>query len=97
VNIAITGRHHVPEAPVRDYIHEKLGRVFRLCTRLTDAHVRVDRSHGIFRVDAQVGAPRHQTFVARGESADLRGAIDGVEAKLEAQIRQWKDRMQGRR
>ena len=93
VNIAISGRHHSTDPQVRSYIEEKVRKILRLHERLTEAKIIWDQEHGSYVMEAHVAAPRHHSFNARAEATDLRAATDSIEAKLEAQIRHWKDKM----
>jgi ribosome-associated translation inhibitor RaiA len=44
-----------------------------------------------------IGVNRGQVLAARAETEDFYGAIDAVEAKLETQLRRYKERLQDRK
>jgi putative sigma-54 modulation protein len=93
LEITITGRHQPIDAPAREYLEEKLGRLARISERLTAVTAVVDQEHGRHVVELTVSAPPNHVFSAKAEGDDLRKAIDGADHKLEAQVRSWKDKL----
>jgi putative sigma-54 modulation protein len=93
VNINVTCRHQQVEPAVRDYAVDRIEKVLRVFERLDAAQVVFDHEHDDYVVEAIVSAPKGAQFTARAEGRDLRATIDSACQKLEAQVRNWKDRL----
>ncbi len=93
MDITITARHQAVDANAREYLEAKLQRLTRLSERVIIVHAILDHEHGEHIVELVASAPPHHRFSARAEGVDLRHTIDAADAKLEAQIRHWKDRL----
>ena len=93
MEITITARHQSVEASVREYLEGRLARLARIFERLTAVHAILDHEHAQHVVELTASAPPHHWFSARAEEAGLRYAIDLAEHKIEAQVREWKDRL----
>jgi putative sigma-54 modulation protein len=96
VEIVVTGRHGVL-SEMRDYAEMKLGRLENVFGRLFSAKVILESNGAVHRAEAQVTAPRGAKLVARVEADEMRKALDKLEARLEAQARKLKTKIEGRR
>jgi putative sigma-54 modulation protein len=97
VQIKISARHgHLSEATQR-FIEEKAQKLLRIFERLTMIEVMVDLQDGDKVVEFLVEAEHKHDFVARERAGDIMAAVDLVLAKLEGQLRRYKERLQDRR
>jgi putative sigma-54 modulation protein len=92
VRIQITGRHVEVPDDVRDYIHEKVGRLPRFYDRIHDVEVVLDHESEQFTTEVIVRADRRQTFVARETGPDTFALVDLVVDKLERQLKRHKEK-----
>ncbi|MBY0525010.1 MAG: ribosome-associated translation inhibitor RaiA [Gemmataceae bacterium] len=98
MEIKISARHgHLSEAH-QTFIREKAQKLLHLFQRLTMIEVTVDLSDDLNKsVEFLVSAEHKHDFVARETHADLMAAVDLVEAKLEQQLRRYKEKIQDHR
>ncbi|MGD2108490.1 MAG: ribosome-associated translation inhibitor RaiA [Phycisphaerae bacterium] len=92
MRIQITGRHVEVPDDVRDYIHEKVGRLPRFYDRIHDVEVVLDHESEQFTTEVIVRADRRQTFVARETGPDTFALVDLVVDKLERQLKRHKEK-----
>jgi putative sigma-54 modulation protein len=97
VQIKISARHgHLSDATQR-FIEEKAQKLLRIFERLTMIEVTVDLRDGDKVVEFLVEAEHKHDFVARESAADIMAAVDLVLAKLEGQLRRYKEKIQDHR
>ncbi len=86
MDVIVTARHgEVPEA-LRRKAEEVVARLARLAHRPTAANVTFDQEHRRATAELRLTAARGVLFVATGEAADHRTALDRVAAKLRRQL-----------
>jgi putative sigma-54 modulation protein len=97
VQIKIATRHgHLNEA-AQKLIQDKAQKLLRYFERLTMIEVTVDLQNGQKAVEFLVQAEHKHDFVAREIAPDLVAAVDLVMAKLEGQLRRYKEKIQDHR
>jgi putative sigma-54 modulation protein len=97
VQIKISARHgHLGEA-TQDFIREKAEKLLRFFERLTSIEVTVDLKNELKVVEFLVSAEHKHDFVAREVNSDILAAVDLVIAKLEGQLRRYKEKLQDHR
>jgi putative sigma-54 modulation protein len=97
VQIKISARHgHLNEA-TQQFITEKAQKLVRLFDRLTMIQVTVDLQDGNKWVEFLVQAEHKHDFVARENHNDVLAAVDLALAKLDKQLRRYKERIMDRR
>jgi putative sigma-54 modulation protein len=97
VQIKISARHgHLSEA-TQDFIREKAQKLLRIFERLTQIEVTVDLKSELKVVEFLVSAEHKHDFVASERNNDVLAAVDLVMAKLEGQLRRYKEKVQDHR
>ena len=97
MQIKIATRHgHLNDA-TQKFIQEKAQKLLRYFERLTMIEVTVDLQGDEKVVEFLVQAEHKHDFVARESHADLLAAVDLVLAKLEGQLRRYKEKIQDHR
>lgn len=97
MQIKISARHgHLAEA-TQQFIHDKAEKLLHIFERLTMIEVTVDLQKEPKEVEFRVQAEHKHDFIAKAEAADLLGAIDIVQHKLEMQLRRYKEKIQDHR
>ena len=97
MQIKISARHgHLNEA-TQQFIRDKAQKLLRLFERLTQIEVTVDLKSDMKVVEFLVSAEHKHDFVASERNADILAAVDLVMAKLEGQLRRYKEKVQDRR
>lgn len=92
MQIAITGRHLDIPDELRDYIHEKVGKLTRFYGRIHEAEVIVAQEAEQITVEVIVRAGHKHTFVANETGADPFALVDLVTDKVERQLRKQKEK-----
>jgi putative sigma-54 modulation protein len=93
----ISVRHGVLNEETQQSIREKAGRLLHFFERLTMIEVTVDLKKERRSVEFLVQAEHKHDFVAREESESLQTAVDAALAKIEGQIRRYKEKIQDHR
>src|SRR6266540_1470136 len=93
VQIKIAVRHGTLSDATLQFITDKAEKLLRLFDRLTMIEVTVDLQDGNKSVEFLVQAEHKHDFVARKENDDILTAADGALAKLEKQLRRYKERI----
>lgn len=97
MQIKISARHgHLGEA-TQQFIRDKAQKLLRIFERLTLIDVTVDLNGDMKTVEFVVSAEHKHDFVARERNADILAAVDLVMAKLEGQLRRYKEKVQDHR
>jgi putative sigma-54 modulation protein len=97
VQIKISARHgHLSDA-TQQFIRDKAQKLVQIFQRLTMIDVTVDLSDGDHTVEFRALAEHKHEFVARERNGDLLAAVDLVLAKIEGQIRRYKEKIQDHR
>jgi putative sigma-54 modulation protein len=97
VQIKISARHGHLRDDNRRFIEEKAEKLLHFFERLTSIEVTVDLEGDLKTVEFVVSAEHKHDFVARESNGDIRAATDLVLAKLEKQLRRYKERVQDHR
>jgi putative sigma-54 modulation protein len=98
VEIKISARHgHLSEA-TQAFIREKAEKLLHIFQRLTIIEVTVDLKDDINKVvEFLVSAEHKHDFVAHETHTDILAAVDLALAKLEQQLRRYKEKIQDHR
>jgi putative sigma-54 modulation protein len=97
VQIKISARHGHLAEPTQQFIREKAQKLLHLFSRLTMIDVTVDLQDDVKVVEFNVSAEHKHDFVASERHKDVLAAVDLVMAKLEGQLRKYKERVQDHR
>jgi putative sigma-54 modulation protein len=94
LQIKISARHgHLNDA-TRGFIEEKASKLLHIFERLTMIEVTVDTSNHQANVEVLVSAEHKHDFVAHETHPELMTAVEGAIAKLEQQLRRYKEKVQ---
>jgi len=97
VQIKISARHGHLAEPTQQFIREKAEKLLHLFSRLTMIEVTVDLLDGVTVVEFNVSAEHKHDFVASERNKDILAAVDLAMAKLEGQLRKYKQKIQDHR
>jgi putative sigma-54 modulation protein len=97
VQIKISVRHGHLTDEVQQFIREKAGKLLHYFERLTMIEVTVDLQKEQKLVEFVVQAEHKHDFVAREHHSELLTAVEMALAKLEGQIRRYKEKIQDHR
>lgn len=92
-NISITGRHVMVTEAMKNHALEKLSKLERIAHRIIDVHVIMDIQKLEHRVDIVIKF-NHVKIKVQAVSEDMYTSIDRALAKLQMQIRRYKERLQ---
>ena len=97
MQIKISARHgHLDEA-TQQHIRDKAGKLLTYFQRIMMIEVLVDMQADDKIVEFLVSAEHKHDFVASERNKDLLAAVDLVLAKLEGQVRKYKEKVQDHR
>jgi putative sigma-54 modulation protein len=96
MQIVVTARHGHLTPEHQKKVEEKVGKLLHYFSRVEAIHVTVDleNTRGFKNVEIQLNAEHKHDFVAKEAANDLMAAVDLTVAKMEAQIRKYKERIQ---
>jgi putative sigma-54 modulation protein len=97
VQIKISARHGHLNDGHQQFIRDKAEKLNHLFARLTMIEVTVDMQEDMKIVEFVVSAEHKHDFVATERNKDLLAAVDLVMAKLEGQLRRYKEKIQDHR
>ena len=98
MEIKISTRHGHLTEETQQFIREKAEKLTRLFDRLTMIAVTVDLKDELNKVvEFLVSAEHKHDFVATERNPDILAAVDLVMAKLEQQLRKYKEKLQDHR
>jgi putative sigma-54 modulation protein len=98
VQIKISARHGQLNDATQQFIRDKAQKLLHFFDRLTMIEVTVDLNRKEQKwVEVLVQAEHKHDFVAHESHADLLAAVDLVLAKLEGQLRRYKEKLQDHR
>ena len=97
MQIKISTRHGHLTEETRKHIEDKAGKLLHFFQRLTLIEVLVDLKDDDKFVEFLVSAEHKHDFVASERNKDLLAAVDLVLAKLEGQVRKYKEKVQDHR
>jgi len=97
VQIKISARHGHLNDETQQFIRDKAEKLPHLFERLTMIEVTVDLRGELKHVEFLVQAEHKHQFVAHEQDANLLAAVDLVMAKIEGQLRRYKEKIQDRR
>lgn len=92
MEIHVTGRHVEVPQEVRDYVHEKAGKLPRYYDRIREIEVVFDHESEQFTAEMIVRADHRHTFVASEAGPDTYALIDLCVEKLERQLTRHKEK-----
>jgi putative sigma-54 modulation protein len=97
VQIKISARHGHLAEPTQQFIRDKAEKLLHLFSRITMIEVTVDLKDDANIVEFLVKAEHKHDFVASERNKDVLAAVDLVMAKLEGQLRKYKEKIQDHR
>lgn len=97
MQIKISTRHGHLNDELQDHIRQKADKLTHLFPRLMSIEVLVDIKDENKLVEFLVSAEHKHDFVASERNKDLLAAVDLVLAKLESQVRKYKEKVQDHR
>ena len=97
MQIEISTRHGELEPEQHRYLHDKAEKLLKYFGRLMAIEVAVDHGKHAWNVEILVSAEHKHDFVARETNEDILAATDLVMAKLEQQLRKYKEKIQDHR
>jgi putative sigma-54 modulation protein len=98
MQLAVTFRHMDATPALKEYAREKVDRINKYFPDPIKAHVVLSTDRGFNHV-ADVMITLHSGFVIKGQETteDMYSSIDLVMAKIERQVRRYKEKLQDRR
>ena len=97
MQIKISTRHGHLSDELQEHIREKAGKLLHYFQRLMMIEVLVDLKDDEKTVEFLVSAEHKHDFVASERHKELLAAVDLVLAKLETQVRRYKEKVQNHR
>lgn len=97
MQIKISARHGHLSETTQQIIHEKAEKLLHFFERLMMIEVMVDLKEDNKKVEFLVSAEHKHDFVASAEHEDILAATDQVLAKVEQQLRKYKEKIQDHR
>ena len=97
MQVAITCRHGSLHAETRTHVTEKAEKLLTYFDRITAIQVTFEFSNGSATAEVLVDAEHKHNFVATETAAEAGVAFDGALAKMEQQLRKYKERIQNHR
>ena len=95
--IKISTRHGHLSDETKQFIEQKASKLLHFFDRLTSIEVTVDLQNDLKSVEFVVSAEHKHDFVASERNGDVRAAVDLTLAKLEKQLRKYKEKVQDHR
>jgi len=94
MRVSVTFRHMEPTEPIKEYAQEKIERIKKYFPDPITAHVVLSTERGYQHV-ADVNITLHNGLSLQGKeiTEDMYSSIDLVMAKIERQVRKYKDRI----
>ena len=97
MQIKISARHGHLDDATQEHIRDKAGKLLHYFQRIMMIEVLVDLNGEDKLVEFLVSAEHKHDFVASERNANLLAAVDMVLAKLEGQVRKYKEKVQDHR
>jgi len=97
VQVAITCRHGSLHAETREHVTQKAEKLLTFFDRITAIQVTFDFSNGEAQAEILVDAEHKHNFVASERATEAGVAFDAALAKMEQQLRKYKERIQNHR
>ena len=97
MQIKISARHGHLDDATQEHIRDKAGKLLHFFQRIMMIEVLVDLNGDDKLVEFLVSAEHKHDFVASERNANLLAAVDLVLAKLEGQVRKYKEKVQDHR
>ncbi|MEI6634875.1 MAG: ribosome-associated translation inhibitor RaiA, partial [Chlamydiota bacterium] len=91
MQLIVTGRHVSVTGAMKQYAREKMDRIMTARPHLNEAHMIMDVQKYRHLVEITVRGKDLELF-CRGETPDMYASIDSAVAKLERQLRRFKER-----
>ena len=97
MQVEISCRHGSVQPDVQEYIKRKSEKLLTFFERVTSIRVTVDFLTDLVKTEILVDAEHKHNFVAASEASDTVSAYDLSYAKMEQQIRKYKEKVQDHR
>lgn len=92
MQIDLSGHHIDVTDSLRNYVHEKIGRLEKHFDRVTDVHVVLSVEKQIQKAEATILVKGNKIF-AHSDEEDMYAAIDSLADKLDRQIIKHKEKL----
>lgn len=93
MRIEITSRHYEASDNLKDYISKELDRLTKVFDRIIDAKVVLEEIESAkYKIELLVNVPM-KSLQAEAEDAEVTKAVDQVVAKMQRQIRKYKEKL----
>ena len=93
MEISVTFRHLEPQDALRDYAQEKVSRIEKYVSTITEAHVILSLEKRSYRAEVIVNVNRAQITAKESSEDNMYTAIDLVMDKIERQAKKYKDKI----
>ncbi|MFO0944707.1 MAG: ribosome-associated translation inhibitor RaiA [Planctomycetota bacterium] len=94
MEVSISTRHGSIGQDAHAYIEKKLPKLAHIFERLTSINVTIDFQKHEPEVEILVSAEHKHDFVARERNVNVTSAFDNAIAKMEMQLRKYKEKIQ---
>lgn len=94
MEVNVTFRHAEPSEVLKNHIHEKITKLSKYFIKPTIAHIilNVEGSRHIAEITF---SESHNLFNAKGASHDMYQSLDAAIAKIERQLKKYKEKIKG--
>ncbi|NJN47699.1 MAG: ribosome-associated translation inhibitor RaiA [Candidatus Competibacteraceae bacterium] len=92
MQINLTGHHIEITQPLRDYVHDKLGRIERHFDNVTQVHVVLSVEKLRQKAEARVHVAGND-IVADAVGEDMYASIDAMTDKIDRQVKKHKEKL----
>lgn len=97
MQVAITSRHGTIRNDVHEHIARKSEKLLTYFERVTSIGVTVDFENTHVKVEILVDAEHKHNFVASDQGSEVTATFDSALAKMEQQIKRYKEKIQDHR
>jgi putative sigma-54 modulation protein len=97
MNISVSGRHMDLSEATKDYTFEKVDKFDKFFDRITEVKAVLSKESNRYGCELIIALPSHKNIVINKEAENLYAAIDDAANIGERKLRQFKDKMRGRK
>jgi putative sigma-54 modulation protein len=97
MEVTITARHFQLDPSLREYLEAEIGGLTKFFERILEVHVILEQEKYRQMAEIVVHLPKAHRVRAREEGKNMRLAFDAAVAKVETQIKRYKEKFQERK
>jgi len=97
LNITITARHLRVTEEMKGHARERAEKMWKYYDRISHIEIVLDVDGQKYSAEMIVTATRHTQCIGRAKDADIHTALDKVTAKVERQLRKFKEKLKDHR